>query len=84
MTMSLEEKLAATRAASVGRIPPDRQAIMHRATEDLRRSGILDRIVPVGSPAPSFTLDNHDGRRVSSDDLLAGGPVVLSFFRGSW
>jgi cytochrome oxidase Cu insertion factor (SCO1/SenC/PrrC family) len=84
MTMSLEEKLAATRAASAGRIPPDRQAIMHRATEDLRRSGILDRIVPVGSPAPSFTLDNHDGRRVSSDDLLAGGPVVVSFFRGSW
>jgi hypothetical protein len=84
MTMSLEEKLAATRAASAGRIPPDRQAIMHRATEDLRRSGILDRVVPVGRPAPRFTLANHDGRRVSSDDLLAGGPVVLSFFRGSW
>jgi hypothetical protein len=84
MIMSLEEKLAATRAASAGRIPPDRQAIMHRATEDLRHSGILDRIVPVGSPAPSFTLANHDSHLVSSDDLLAGGPVVLSFFRGSW
>lgn len=82
--MSLEATLAATRAASAGRIPPDRQAIMHRATEDLRRSGILDRIVPVGSPMPGFTLTNHDGRRVSSDDLLAGGPIVLSFFRGSW
>ena len=82
--MSLEEKLAATRAASAGRIPPDRQAIMHRATEDLRRSGILDRIVPVGSPMPAFELANHDGRRVASDDLLAGGPLVLSFFRGSW
>jgi hypothetical protein len=82
--MSLEATLAATRAASAGRIPSDRQAIMHRATEDLRRSGILDRIVAVGSPMPSFTLANHDGRRVSSDDLLAGGPIVLSFFRGSW
>lgn len=82
--MSLEATLAATRAASAGRIPPDRQAIMHRATEDLRRSGILDRIVPAGSPMPGFTLANHDGRRVSSDDLLAGGPIVLSFFRGSW
>jgi hypothetical protein len=46
--MSLEDKLAATRAAGAGRIPADRQAIMHRATEDLRKSGILDRIVPVG------------------------------------
>ena len=82
--MSLEDRLAATRAASAGRIPPDRQAIMHRATEDLRKSGILDRIVPVGGHAPDFELANHDGRRVSSAELLAGGPMVLSFFRGSW
>jgi AhpC/TSA family len=82
--MSLEDKLAATRAASAGRIPPDRQAIMHRATEDLRKSGILDRIVPVGGHAPDFELANHDGRRVSSAELLAGGPMILSFFRGSW
>lgn len=82
--MSLEEKLAATRAASASRIPPERQAIMHRATEDLRNSGILDRIVPVGARMPAFDIANHDGRRVSSKDLLAGGPLVLSFFRGSW
>lgn len=82
--MSLEQKLAATRAASAGRIPPDRQAIMHRATEDLRRSGILDRIAAVGSRMPAFDLANHDGRRVSSQGLLAAGPLVLSFFRGSW
>jgi hypothetical protein len=82
--MSLEEKLAATRAAAGSRIPPERQAIMHRATEDLRNSGILDRIVAVSARMPAFDLDNHDGRRVSSEDLLAGGPLVLSFFRGSW
>jgi hypothetical protein len=82
--MSLADKLEATRTASESRIPADRQAIMHRATEDLRNSGILDRIVPVGAPAPVFELANHDGRRVSSSDLLAAGPLVLSFFRGSW
>ncbi len=82
--MSLEEKLAAARAGAASRIPPERQAIMHRATEGLRNSGILDRIVPVGSPMPAFDLANHDGRRVASEDLLAGGPLVLSFFRGSW
>ena len=82
--MSLEEKLAATRAGAATRIPPERQAIMHRATQDLRRSGILERIVKVGQPAPMFELENHDGRRVDSAELLAGGPMVLSFFRGSW
>jgi hypothetical protein len=82
--MSLEEKLAATRAASAQRIPPDRAAIMERATEDLRKSGILDRILKVGSRMPAFELANNDGRRISSRDLLAAGPVVVSYFRGSW
>ena len=82
--MSLEDKLAAMRAAAATRIPADRQAIMHRATEDLRKSDILDRIVPVGARAPVFELANHNGRRVSSAELLARGPMVLSFFRGSW
>jgi hypothetical protein len=82
--MSLEDKLAATRAASAGRIPPDKAAIMHRATDDLRKSGILDRIVKPGARMPSFDLANHDGKRVASRDLLARGPLVLSFFRGSW
>jgi hypothetical protein len=82
--MSLAEKLAATRAAAEARIPPDRAAIMERATDDLRRSGILDRIVLIGRRMPGFDLANHDGRRVASEDLLGGGPLVLSFFRGSW
>ena len=82
--MSLADKLAATRAASATRIPPDKAAIMDRATEDLRRSGIMDRIVKVGATAPAFSLANHDGGRVASADLLSRGPLVLSFFRGSW
>jgi hypothetical protein len=82
--MSLEAKLAALRAGAASRIPPEKAAIMHRATEDLRKSGILDRIVAVGARMPAFELANHDGRRVSSEDLLAGGPLVLSYFRGSW
>ena len=82
--MSLEEKLAATRAASTERISPDRAAIMERATADLRKSGIGDRILKVGARMPAFELANHDGQRISSRDLVANGPLVVSFFRGSW
>ncbi len=82
--MSLADKLAATRAASATRIPPEKAEIMHRATDDLRRSGIMDRIVKVGSAAPAFALANHDGSRVASAELLSRGPLVVSFFRGSW
>jgi hypothetical protein len=41
--MSLEDKLAAVREASAKRISPERLAIMHAATQQLRGSGILDR-----------------------------------------
>ncbi len=34
--------------------------------------------------AATRTLVNHDGRRVSTNGLLAAGRLVLSFFRGSW
>jgi hypothetical protein len=82
--MRLEESLATIRAASSKRQSPENQAIMHRATEDLRASGILDKVIKVGDPLPAFALQNANGREVRSSDLLAGGPLVLTVFRGSW
>ncbi len=57
---------------------------MHRATEELRASGIEGRALKVGDRAPSFTLFNQDHVEVSSNDLLQKGPLVVSFFRGHW
>jgi peroxiredoxin len=57
---------------------------MHRATEELRRSGLAARALKVGDLAPTFELDNQDGQRVRSVDLLADGPLVITFFRGHW
>ncbi|MBM3644522.1 MAG: hypothetical protein FJX02_09310 [Alphaproteobacteria bacterium] len=82
--MALKEKLDAIRAASAARIPPERKAIMERATADLRASGILGRIVKVGQMMPAFAGLSHDGRAIASGDLLGRGPLVLSFFRGHW
>jgi hypothetical protein len=82
--MSLKEKLEATRALAVNRIPADKREIMERATRALRASGILQRVVAVGEMAPAFTAANYDGRAISSSELLARGPLVVSFFRGSW
>ena len=82
--MTLEAKLAATREASAKRIPPELQAIMHAATERLRNSGILDRVIKPGSKAPAFTLNDQNGNTVALASLLAAGPVVVSVFRGFW
>jgi hypothetical protein len=82
--MSLEDTLRQIREASAKRIPPERAAIMHRATEELRASGIMDRVIKVGDALPPFALPNAYGQEVRSADLVAKGPLVLTFFRGAW
>lgn len=37
-----------------------------------------------GDAMPEFLLPNAEGRLVDSADLLAAGPVVVTFFRGDW
>lgn len=82
--MLLAERLDAIRQGADKRIPPDKRAIMHRATDDLRASGIMDRVVKVGDPLPPFALYNAYGQELRSSALLAKGPLVLTVFRGSW
>jgi len=82
--MSLEDKLSQLREASKGRIPEDKRAIMGAATQALRDSGILEKAAKVGDQLPSFSLNNANGETVSSADLLAKGPVVVTIFRGHW
>ena len=63
-----------------------REAIekMHRATAELKATGIEGRALKVGDRAPSFSLFNQDHVEVSSAALLGKGPLVLGFFRGHW
>jgi len=58
--------------------------MMHRATDELKASGIETVPLKVGDYAPSFTLFNQDHAQVASADLLREGPLVISFFRGHW
>lgn len=38
----------------------------------------------VGDTAPDFELPDAAGGRIRLSDMLASGPVVLTFYRGSW
>jgi peroxiredoxin len=58
--------------------------VMHRAVEDLIASGAQNRALKAGDKAPAFTLPDPDGNPVSSSELLAKGPLVLTFYRGAW
>ena len=57
---------------------------MHRATAELKASGIEGWALKIGDRAPGFTLFNQDHVQASAADLLHRGPLVVSFFRGHW
>jgi hypothetical protein len=82
--MSLNEDLETRRAISRKHIPSDKLAVMDRAVEDLVRSGLTAACLNEGDTAPDFILPNAAGKPVSLQELLAKGPVVLSFYRGGW
>ncbi len=81
---TLQQKLTALKDRFEQKADPGVVAVMHQATDRLRRSGIMDRVLPCGAPAPMFTLPNTIGAMVSSKDLLKKGPLVLVFYRGVW
>jgi peroxiredoxin len=87
--MTLQAQLDAFKADFKAGKPPynapaEIHPIMERATAELIASGAANKALKVGDKAPLFTLKDPDGHPVSSADLLAKGPLVLTFYRGVW
>jgi peroxiredoxin len=87
--MSLQDRLDTFKAdLEAGRLPFKPTAgqleAMHRATAELVATGQAQRALKAGDKAPAFVLNDPDGKPVSSRDLLAKGPLVVSFYRGVW
>jgi peroxiredoxin len=57
---------------------------MDQATEEFAAVRLTDHIPSAGARAPLFTLSNATGAEVSLEGLLERGPVVLTFYRGTW
>jgi len=85
VTSSLQDALDRITQNTRALVQPERLAISERATAELLASGIEDRALKPGAPAPAFTLpDALTGKPVHSADLLALGPLIVKFFRGRW
>src|SRR6266436_688042 len=80
--MTLEEELRELREA--GRADEKLQSAYEDLVNRLGRAETADRALKVGDRMPSFILPNAEGRLVVSDELMARGPLVISFFRGNW
>jgi peroxiredoxin len=81
--MSLQNELDAVHNDVLTSIPRE-GAIFDTDTEALARSGAGGDAPKLNDRMPAFELPDQLGRRVHSDDLIARGPLVVSFYRGSW
>jgi peroxiredoxin len=82
--MSLKEQLAEYRAGWYRRVPAERQAIMQRHIDELRRGTISRTMLKVGDRAPAIVLENAKRATVDVGTLLKKGPVIVTFYRGGW
>jgi len=85
MPPPLQSQLDSITAQTRALVQPERLAITDASVQQLLASGVEQRILPVGAQAPQFALnDALTGKLVRSSDLLAVGPLIVTFFRGRW
>jgi len=70
--------------ARYAKMAPGQGEVMAKALTDLTASGVLDRAIKAGDKAPDFTLPDALGNMVSLYEELQKGPVILTWYRGSW
>ena len=64
-------------------IPTEIGGRIESGVGEVAASGVAPGLA-VGDVAPDFTLDDAVGKPVALSDLLAQGPVVVTFYRGEW
>ena len=80
----LRDQYAERKEAIARYVPADVQAIHGRTIAHLREQGLATKALGVGAHAPSFEMLDHDGKLISSADMLTRGRIVALFIRGRW
>lgn len=80
----LREILAERKDLIAKYVPAETQSVHAQVVAELKSRNLAANILPVGEKAPHFELPDHNGKIVSSFDLLAQSRLVLFFIRGRW
>jgi peroxiredoxin len=81
---SLREIYAERKELIAKYVPGETQAIHAQAVAELKQRQIAANGLLVGAKLFSFELQDHNGKIVSSADLLKKSRLVLCFIRGRW
>ncbi|WP_299459309.1 peroxiredoxin-like family protein [uncultured Microscilla sp.] len=82
--MNFQQRLQSIKERIEGNLPADYLKVMHGATEDLKQSGIQEKVLKPGQKMPAFNLLNQDQNPIDSQQLLNKGALVITFYRGVW
>jgi peroxiredoxin len=82
--MTLQDELDQVASRLRQALEPAELKELDEAIDRLRMLQIVEQGLMVGDVLPDFALPDTNGRIVTSDELLARGPLALAFFRGPW
>jgi peroxiredoxin len=81
---SFKQDLAATAQHLATALPAAAAQIIDAGLARTEAAGLASRALNAGQQAPNFTLPDAAGQPQTLANLLEQGPVVLTFYRGSW
>jgi len=82
--MTLQDELDQVASQLRRALSPGELEELDDAIDRVRMLQLVEEGLAVGDVLPDFALSDSHGRIVTSDELLARGPLALAFFRGPW
>lgn len=81
--LSLGERLSEI-AREARQRDPEGSAVVDRFVARLKEARSGDEAPQIGERMPPFMMPDHNGKLITSEQLLEKGPLVLVFHRGHW
>jgi peroxiredoxin len=82
--MDLQKELGAVAQMVREKTPPHVMPTIEATTKRLKESRLEDHALQTGQTMPDFELPDATGEIVRSVDLRSQGPLLITFYRGSW
>jgi peroxiredoxin len=82
--MSLATDLSTLKDGAHAQMPKEHSHAISKSIEDFMQTWDPANAINVGQPFPDFILSDATGKQVSMKELLAKGPLLISFYRGQW
>src|SRR5271169_572908 len=81
---TIAQQASDVKTAARGRLPAEVIAVFESDQTALAAGGVPARAVSVGDTLAPFALSDATAQTRTLDELTAGGPAVIVFYRGGW